>query len=278
MADKNKKEKRGALSVFRLIVLLVVICCAAYVIWWLYTGYSVKKYDKEVAEKYVKPAAETVHTDELQQRDAEIPEEDENGAETIEKVRSSVTIDFEALKEEGEDVVAWIKIPGLEVIDYPVAQHDDFYFLNRDWTGQPSGRGAIFLEEVNRPDFLDLHTILYGHHMQDGTMFGSLVKYDSEEFYKENGGTILIYTPDATYTYEIFSVEHCANSDEKVYTVGFIKDEVYAEFVRGMKERSRYDTGVEVSEDDRVLTLSTCIYEFAGSRLAIHAKLVATES
>ena len=255
-------------------MLAVVICCAAYVIWWLYTGASTKKHDRAVSEKYVVAAEIGDEGESLQEREADIPEEDEHGAQTIEKVRRSVTIDFEALKEEGEDVVAWIKIPSLEVVDYPVVQRDDFYFLDRDWTGQPSGRGAIFLEELNREDFLDLHSILYGHHMRDGTMFGSLIKYDSEEFYKDNGGTILIYTPEATYTYEIFSVEHCANSDEEVYTVGFIKDEVYEQFVQGMKERSRYDTGVDVSADDRVITLSTCIYEFGGARLAIHAKLV----
>lgn len=277
MADKDRKEKRSALSVTRLIVLLVVICCAAYVIWWLYTGYSTKKYDRGVAEKYAVSAQGPLGDDDLQQREAAIPEEDENSAETVKKVRRSADIDFDALKEEGEDVVAWLKIPGLPMVDYPVVQHDDFYFLDRDWTGQPSGRGAIFLEELNRPDFLDLHSILYGHHMRDGTMFGTLIKYDSEDYYKEHGGKILIYTPDAMFTYEMFSIEHCANSDEKVYTVGFIKDETYAAFIKGMKERSRYDMGVDVSGEERVISLSTCIYEFGGARLVIHAKLVDEE-
>lgn len=263
MSDPKKKSNISAFGVFRLIVLLVVLCCAAYVIRWLYVGHAAKQQDRAVAEQYTQSVP----------REEGPAEPDVGGPDDA----WGISVDFDALTQEGEDVVAWIRIPAIDAIDYPVVQRDDFYYLERDWTGEKNSHGAIFLEEVNRSDFLDLHTILYGHNMRDGTMFGDLEEYDSEEFYQENGGTILIYTPEATYTYEIFAVEHCANSDEEIYTVGFIQDEIYAQFLQGMKERSLYDTGVAVSEEDRVLTLSTCIYEFEGSRFVAHAKLVAEE-
>lgn len=272
MSEKNKKAKISAFGVFRLILLVVVICCAVYVIRWFYVGYSTKKHDKDIAEKYTHPIENTV-------QDEVLPEEPVTGSEENEKPKSNYNmyVDFEALRQEGEDVVAWIKVPCFDVIDYPVVWRDDFYYLKRDWTGQSSSHGSIFLEEMNRTDFLDLHTIIYGHNMRDDTMFGPLEKYESEEFYRENGGTVIVYTPDATYTYEIFSVEDCSNYDEGIYTVGFIKDDVYARFLRGMKDRSLYDTGVDVTVDDRVLTLSTCTYDYYGSRFVVHAKLVATE-
>ncbi len=274
MSEEKKKGKRGALGIFRLIVLLVVIGCAVYVAVWLYTGYSTKKRDRDVAAAYTKSAAAQGQA--VSEQD--VPEEDAPPTgETLQGANGDLIVDFDALRQEGEDVVAWIQIPAIDVIDYPVVWRDDFYYLDHDWTGQESRHGAIFLEELNRTDFLDLHTIIYGHNMRDNTMFGLLEEYDSEEFYRENGGIIKIYTEDAAYTYEIFAVEHCANSDEGIYTVGFIKDEVYAEFLQGMQERSLYDTGVDVSVDDRVLTLSTCIYEFEGSRFVAHAKLVAEE-
>jgi len=277
MAGKYQKKKTAALGVFRLIVLLVVIGCGIYMIGWFYRGYATKKNDRDVAEKYVKPVENTTQSETLPEPEASISvEKTPAPAESTEK-KDAVLVDFDALRQEGQDVVAWLRIPSMDVIDYPVVWRDDFYYLDKDWTGKSSARGAIFLEEMNRTDFLDLHTILYGHNMRDDTMFGRLEEYGSEEFFAENGGTILIYTPDATYTYEIFSVERAANSDERVYTVGFIKDDVYSNFVQGMKNRSLYDTGVDVSVDDRVLTLSTCVYEFDGARMAVHAKLVAAE-
>ena len=266
MSDPNKKSKVSAFGVFRLILLLVVLCCAVYVIRWLYVGHAAKQQDRAVAEQY---------TQSVPQAEGSAGQSGDSPGDTGESY--ALSVDFDALKQEGEDIVAWIRIPSIDVIDYPVVQRNDFFYLERDWTGQTNSHGAIFLEEVNRPDFLDLHTIVYGHNMRDDTMFGLLEEYDSETFYRENGGTILIYTPEVAYTYEIFAVEHCSNSDEGIYTVGFIKDDVYAQFLQGMKDRSLYDTGVEVSEEDRVLTLSTCIYEFEGSRFVVHAKLVAEE-
>lgn len=277
MAGRYQKKKTSALGVFRLIVLLVVIGCGIYMAGWLYGAHAAKKNDKDVAEKYIRPIENTAPREALPEPEESIPAEETLGPGESVEPTAGMTVDFDALRQEGKDVVAWLRIPSMDVIDYPVVWRDDFYYLDKDWTGKPSARGAIFLEEMNRKDFLDLHTILYGHNMRDDTMFGRLEEYGSKEFFEENGGTILIYTPDAAYTYEIFSVERVANSDERVYTVGFIQDEVYSDFLRGMKDRSLYDTGVDVSVNDRVLTLSTCVYEFDGARLAVHAKLVAAE-
>lgn len=285
MADKN--IKLSPRKIIRLLVLLVVIGCAVYLIGWFYAGYSARQRDKALAEKYVKPIVSTEAVPTQVEDVPTQPEPTEGTAvqpdgsslptESSPEDGAGVRIDFEALQQEGEDIIAWIQVPAIEQIDYPIVWKDDFYYLRRDYTGKPDTHGCIFLEEQCRPDFLDLHAIVYGHNMRDRTMFGDLEKYDDPEFYQENGGTVLIYTPDAVYTYEIFSVEHIANADGAVYTVGFIQDDVYAEFVQGMKDRSSYDTGVDVSVKDRVLTLSTCMYDFADARLTVHAKLVAEE-
>ena len=106
--------------------------------------------------------------------------------------------------------------------------------------------------------------------MKNGSMFGSLKKYASEAFYRENGGAIVLYAPDGIHCYGIFSVEYADAAAPGVYSLGYEAGDVYLVFLQAMQARSLYDTGVAVSSDSRVLTLSTCSYNDE-TRFAIHA-------
>ena len=98
------------------------------------------------------------------------------------------SVDFAGLRCVSKHVVGWIRIAGLEVIDYPIVQgSDDTYYLRHTWDDRVSRYGAIFMEWENQPDFNDLHTILYGHSMNDGSMFGSLKQYANADFYSQFG-------------------------------------------------------------------------------------------
>ena len=163
---------------------------------------------------------------------------------------------------------------GIDAINYPVVHYtDDSYYLNHSWDGQSSRYGAIFVETANSGDFSDCHTLIYGHNMKDGSMFGGLKKYRDPSFYEEHGGMITLCLPGETRMYQIFSVHIAEADDEGVYTIGFAHDEGFGSFLEALKQRSIYDTGVSVSAQDNVITLSTCSGE---ERLVVHAKQISS--
>ncbi len=106
-------------------------------------------------------------------------------------------IDFDGLRAINEDIVAWVQIPEIGV-DYPVVQgEDNEHYLHYTFDGKENIAGSIFLDYRNREDFTDGKVILYGHNMQDGSMFSKLEKYLDEEFRKEQR-RVLLYLPDRT--------------------------------------------------------------------------------
>ena len=173
-------------------------------------------------------------------------------------------IDFDALRAVNPDIYAWLRIEGTD-IDYPLVQsaEDDSFYLDHDSDGVYNVNGALFSEnEFNGTDMKDPVTIIYGHHMRDGAMFGTLQQdYSDESFFAEHR-EVLVYTPTETLRYTVFaavpySAEHILYyhdfSDENEYTTFF--DEIFS--VRALSavlaESDRPEFG------DRVLILSTCL-------------------
>ena len=144
---------------------------------------------------------------------------------------------------------------------------DDEKYLRTDIYGNQTIAGCIFMEGMNTPDFQDYHTILYGHNMKNLSMFGSLKKYKTEDFYKDHQ-FFTIYTSECAYRYQIFAYYDVPETDE-VYTVGFAPDETFQKFIDKMKQKSYDDTGVNVTKDDHIMTLSTC--STTGKRFVVHA-------
>ncbi len=180
-------------------------------------------------------------------------------------------IHFVYLQEQNPDTVGWIEIPGT-AIDYPIMQgEDNSYYLTRTFSGKENKAGSIFVESVNNGDLQDVHTILYGHNMKNGSMFGTLKKYRNEE-YRKRHPYIYLYTPAHTYKYEIFACSE-VSQDSDVYTVWYEADEAFGEFAKRLKEGSAYETGVSVSETDTLITLSTCV-SIETNRFVVHAKRI----
>ena len=94
--------------------------------------------------------------------------------------------DIDALKEVNEDVLGWITIPDTQ-LSYPLMKGlDNSYYLTHTWDKQPSSAGSVFVEKYNNTDLSDYHTIIYGHRMNNGAIFGSLKGYESEEHFKQH--------------------------------------------------------------------------------------------
>ena len=135
---------------------------------------------------------------------------------------TDVLIRFDELKEQNPDIVAWIRSddPGSTGIDYPVLYSgDNEKYLRRDLYGEDHIAGSIFLEGLNQPDFTDYYTIIYGHNMNDGSMFGGLKKYKEKEFWEENQ-YFTLYTEDMAYRYQVFACQNAVNGGD-VYKIGY---------------------------------------------------------
>jgi len=114
-------------------------------------------------------------------------------------------INFKALKKRNKDIIAWISIPNAP-IDYAVVRgKNNTFYLAHNALKRPSKSGAVFLDSKLRSDFRNLDSIVYGHRMRNGTMFGPLARYRNKKFRKGHR-FIFVYTPETTYRYRVSSV------------------------------------------------------------------------
>lgn len=171
-------------------------------------------------------------------------------------------MDFDKLKELNADTVAWITFND-EVIDYPVVQGDDnkFYLthlFNREW----GKAGTIFIDVTNAPDFSDQNTLVFGHHMNNGSMFANIEKYQKQAYY-EQYPTMALYTPQGDSTVEWFA--GYAISPYRIPTT-FETGEEFIAHVEHAKSKSHFQADVEVGPEDRIITLVTCTYGWEDAR------------
>lgn len=182
-----------------------------------------------------------------------------------------------ALHGENPDCIAWLSIEGT-VIDYPVMYRpqDKNYYLKRDFYGEWSANGSLFVAEHCDPNTCD-NLIIYGHHMNSGKMFAVLEDYKSETFYQEHK-YISLKTLHGNEKYEImaaFSTSVYTESGFSYYTFAAADEkQEYDTFVSECKERSLYETGCQARYGEKLLTLSTCEYSQKNGRMVVVAKQI----
>ena len=187
-----------------------------------------------------------------------------------------LAVDFAALQAAYPDAVAWLQMDDLPDINYPVMQADDNnYYLRRAPDGTHSDPGSLFVDCANF-GVTDPYVLIYGHHMQDGSMFAGLLNYQDEAFYREGSGCFTLYTPEGARRYQIFAVQF-ADDTSPLYTLGFVQDEAFDAFLQQAKAGSLYDTGVSVGAGDQVLSLSTCATVGGEGKLIVSAKYIGGE-
>ena len=169
-------------------------------------------------------------------------------------------IDFDALGDVNTDIKAWIRFDEPSIIDYPVVQGpNNTVYLHRTLSGYENTMGAIFINAGNNPDFTDRHTIIYGHNMNNGSMFGELDVYGERNFW-EQYPYFYIYTPDgAEIRYKIVATG-VVNEISDIYQYAFASDEDFGQFLELVKSTALYDTGMAgaLNTESQLVTLSTC--------------------
>ena len=182
-------------------------------------------------------------------------------------------IDFEYLKEQNYDTVAYIKVNNTN-IDYVVVKgNDNSYYLTHNFLKSYSIAGWIFADYHNKFDNTDKNIIIYGHNTVDGTMFGSL-KNTTDKSWQDNqeNHIITLVTEQGTLYYEILSTYVIAPEDYYINTY-FSSDDEFMSFLNELKSRSNYNYNVSLDKDDTILTLSTCA-ENGKKRVVLHAKKI----
>ena len=168
-------------------------------------------------------------------------------------------VDFDELLRINPDTIGWIRFyPEPSIISYPIVQgEDNEEYLHKTFSANENTLGAIFLNVDNNADFSDKNSIIYGHRMKDGSMFRHLQDYEEKSFWQENP-YFYIYTLDGRMlTYHIYSVGQVEDTSD-TYLTSFASDEDYQAFLDLTKQTALYDTGVEVTTEDTIVTLSTC--------------------
>ena len=230
---KNKKYEKAILNLILYIILLSIL---------IYSGIKIFKWykDKTNNNKIAEQIKSTVIV------------EEENGDE--------YTVDFNKLKEQNNETIAWLKVNNTNV-EYPVVKGaNNSFYLNHSFDKSNNSAGWIFADYRNKFDNTDKNIVIYGHNMRDGSMFGSMLNILNAKWYENEENTnITLYTENEKCMYKVFSVYKIENEDYYIKTeFKNDNDNEFEDFIKTLKKRSIKDFNVDVSKDDNILTLSTC--------------------
>ena len=185
-------------------------------------------------------------------------------------------IDFDALRKINPDIVGWLYYKD-SLIDYPVVKgEDNDKYLHTMFDGTYSAFGTLFVDAVTEAPFAQFNTIVYGHHMRNGSMFGQLRRLKDPEYVKEHPQLELI-TPEGKYHLLIWAFLN-QPSDSGIYMTNFTDVEQCEEHIELARSLADYTTDVEVTPEDTLVELSTCAYEFEEARYIVICKMVPWEN
>ena len=286
---RAKKDTSDMVRNIALFICIAMFCYSAYMLAERFYYYIVG--DREYGE-----IAEIFESDNrfvLQYLDQSVPNVSSNtvldslgGAEApvIDETKVVLTDEqkllyakFEKLKAINKDIFGWIKIDGTK-INYPVLRGtDNDHYLKFNYIGDYNPGGSIFMDYKNNKKLSkNLHTVIYGHNMRDGSMLAQLHNYDNEKLFKD--GIVKIMTDEGTFVYKMFSI-HVPHETVYYFRTEFSGTDDYYNFILGLQNMSKYQTDIVLKPTDHVLTLSTCVNATVSSdyRFVVHAVLIGKE-
>lgn len=243
-SSKGRKVRRAAEN--------VIIACLAIIV--LVSGYKVF----------------TIVRDYMQQQDAY-----DNISEVAQGDGFTGDIDFDALRKINPDVVGWIYYENTP-INYPIVKGtDNDRYLTTMFDGNYGGFGTLFVDAITEAPFVQFNTIVYGHHMRNGSMFATLGRLKDTDYVREHPRMELI-TPTGKYHLQIWAFLN-QPSDSNIYTTNIKTEEDCTAYLQLIQGLAKYITSVEVTPEDRLVELSTCAYEYQEARYVVVCKMVPWE-
>lgn len=200
----------------------------------------------------------------MQQKEIDLPEV---------KLKSSAPkvifpiVDFQTLLDMNPDTVGWLYCPDT-IISYPVVQcaNNDFYLTHRFDRYQHKA-GCLFVDAANAYDFSDPNTIIYGHHMKNGSMFGSLSKYKKQSYFDEHP-EMMFMTPTRNFRIRLFA-GYVSPADGDAWRLEFTDEADRAAWIQAAIDKSTFESGIVPDPEDKIITLSTCSYEYSDARYVV---------
>lgn len=241
---------RGARSAEKLIdtvialILLMIVAFASYSLWTSYQLFNGAFLSDEL--RAIKPGVEA---------------------------KSGQVRGFDELLKLNPDVRAWVSIPKTH-IDYPVVQgRDNMSYINKGVEGEFTMAGSIFLDSANSSDFRDPYSLLYGHHMENGAMFGDLARF-SDRIYFDERPTGKLITSNAEYTIEFFAFVAADGYDALIFNPSQIVSGAQREaLLEHVRNKAIHRREIALSASDRIIALSTCTTATTNGRTLMFGRL-----
>lgn len=266
MANRRKKRRATFGDIMRtllMLIALVVFLFSGYILYGYYKEYraGTQEYDN-LESSFAADGQESENLEDLEDDDAlqsisgrEVATVWENGREVTLPTMTN-PIDFSELKSVNDDIVGWLRIRALD-ISYPVVQaQDNDYYLHRTFEGVENFAGCLFVNCYNQPDMTDQNTIIYGHNMKNGSMFGKLHNFQEEDVFSKSK-YFWVFSENFIYQYRIFSamtVNKVGTTYQTFWTNAEFEDIKTRAFENSVVDNSN----VTLNYDDRIVTLSTC--------------------
>lgn len=257
--------KKRTSNLLTFVYLVIFIGSAFFIGKYLYTYYEASKSLKESQEIY----------------EAALENNDEQLIEPPSVVdginEQEIRPQFVDLQEVNENIVGWVSIDGTKLNNPILQAEDNEFYLDRNFKDNSSRAGSVFMDYRNDMTASNRNTILYGHAMKNGTMFGDLKKYADQDFANEHA-SIYFDSLYEGYDVEIFAAYE-TTIDFYYIETDFETDEAFNEYIAEVKERSSISMPVDVQPDDQILTLSTCdnLVTSKDRRYVVQGKLVKRE-
>lgn len=235
-----------------------------------------KKEESVVKERVEETTEEAITEEVVEESTEEVAVQKALESKEAEAVYEGCPVDFAGMWKVNPDVYAWITVPGTS-IDYPILQHpsDNTYYLNYNIDGSYGYPGCIYTENMNAKEFTDNNTVIYGHNMKNGTMFAGLHKYEDDSFFEQNS-KVYIYTPEKELSYTIFAA-YIYDDRHLLYSFNFADQAVYSTYLENIQSmrsmNANFREGIEVTAEDKIITLVTCIANQDDKRLLVQAVL-----
>ena len=184
-----------------------------------------------------------------------------------------IDVDLSVLQAINLDVKAWLYCPDT-VIDYPVCQcGDNSYYLRHLIDRTYNVNGCLFIDCKNKADFSDDNTVIYGHHMASGKMFASLIRYADQSYYEAHP-VMYLTVGEKQYEVELFA-GYVTTMDSSAYTLNCGTRHEFAEWLREVSGKSDFTPHqMTLGTEDRIVTFSTCAYNFQNARYVVHGRIV----
>lgn len=258
----KKSTKRALRTLVQLLCIVVMLAAAVWIVFLLRQEDESRSYADNLAQEVVRTVSvePSAQPPTAPSPTEEAPQFDE---------RCPISVDFDAL--DGTDIVAWLYCEEPSVSYAVVQGKDNDEYLHALPDGQYSYAGTPFMDYRNAPNLTDLNTIIYGHNMKDDTMFSAFVNYKEQTYYDAHPQMYLV-TP--THAYRIELLAGCVtDASSALYELpGSVKEK--EKLLADARESSTFRADITEEANDRLVTLSTCSYEFSDARFVLIGRLV----